>query len=183
MSEKVQASPSSWVVRSRAWLLLHGYWWDLLQLVPLSSGAAAWRWHHQYACRPCMKAASLLTSSLTCLLKWQQSSAGPNIPLWRYIYTQYTCMKDLVYLYERKNSVKGQEATTGILHVKEMPCDIQLLLSSLIFFGLSLQKSCWFSLSPFTVTQVYSNWFFLCSELFYSGESHCVASWCWISWS
>lgn len=66
-------------------------------------------------------------------------------------------MKDLVYLYERKNSVKGQETSTGILHVKEVPCDIQLLLSSLIFFGLALQKLCWISLSPSTVTQVYSD--------------------------
>lgn len=43
-----------------------------------------------------------------------------------------------------------------------MPYEIQFLLNSFIFFGLALQKLCWFSLSSFTVSQVYSDWFFSC---------------------
>lgn len=31
----------------------------------------------------------------------------------------------------------GQEMSAGLLHVKKVPCDMQLLFSNFIFFGLS----------------------------------------------
>lgn len=45
-------------------------------------------------------------------------------------------MNGPVYLYGRK-VVLGQEMSAGLLHVKKVPCDMQLLFSNFIFFGLS----------------------------------------------
>lgn len=84
-----------------------------------------------------------------------------------------------IYLYEGLCMPLSQDRRHLLRYcMKRKPCDVQLLLNSFMFFGLALQKLCWFSFS-----QVYSDCFFLCSGLFYSGESHCTTSLHWIYWS
>lgn len=89
------------------------------------------------AFRLCMEAASLLAASPACLLRWHESLQDlADLSEGLFIINLYLCEWPCVSLW-KKTGVRGQETSAGILHVKKMPCGVQLLFSNLIFFGLS----------------------------------------------